>query len=178
VRFATGSGRRDDDEWFSENRTGRCRLAEPFLGRLRTGRAEILSVCRKVYAGPHAPIRLVTKDDQAFATRLKQAANQLVNFAGHYIVATWGCGAECLGGAVIDARSGKVSFLPYSVCCWGEGDPFYFRKDSRLIVLSGVLNEDSPKGAHFFELRDGAFLHVTSRAKDGTALSGIPKPAR
>ncbi|MBP2559656.1 hypothetical protein J2857_002425 [Neorhizobium galegae] len=132
----------------------------------------------KVYSGPHAPVKLVTRDDQAFATRLKQAAGQPVNFAGHYVLATWGCGAECLGGAVIDARSGKVAFLPYSVCCWGEGDPFYYRKDSRLIVFSGVLNEESPKGAHFFELRDGVFLHLTSRAKDGTALSGIPKPAK
>lgn len=132
----------------------------------------------KVYTGPHAPVKLVSKDDRAFETRLKQSVSQPVNFAGHYILATWGCGAECLGGAVIDARSGKVIFLPYSVCCWGEGDPFYFRKDSRLIVFSGVLNEESAKGAHFFELRDGAFLHVTSRAKDGVALSGIPKPAR
>jgi len=132
----------------------------------------------KVYAGPHAAVKLVTKDDQAFATRLKQASTQPVNFAGHYILATWGCGAECLGGAVIDARSGKVVFLPYSVCCWSEGDPFYYKKDSRLIVFSGVLNEESPKGAHFFEFRNDAFTHLTSRAKDGATLSGIPKPAR
>lgn len=139
---------------------------------------KFLQFAEEIYAGPHAPVRLVTKDDRAFATRLKQAAAQPVNFAGHYILATWGCGAECLGGAVIDARSGKVAFLPYSVCCWGEGDPFYYRKDSRLIVFSGVLNEEGPKGAHFFEFRDGTFLHLTSRAKDGTALSGIPKPPK
>jgi hypothetical protein len=132
----------------------------------------------KVYSGPSASVKLVTEEDRSFATRLRAAAKQPVNFAGHYILTTWGCGAECLGGAVIDARSGKVTFLPYSVCCWGEGEPFYYRRDSRLIVFSGVLNEESPKGAHFFELRDGVFLNVTSRAKDGTALSGIPKPAK
>lgn len=131
-----------------------------------------------VYSGATAPVKLVTEDDRSFATRLRAGAKQPVNFAGHYVLTTWGCGAECLGGAVIDARSGKVAFLPYSVCCWGEGEPFYYRKDSRLIVFSGVLNEESPKGAHFFELRDGVFLHVTSRAKDGTALSGIPKPVK
>jgi hypothetical protein len=129
----------------------------------------------RVYAGPHSPVNLVTKDDHAFATRLKQAGAQKVNFGGHYILSTWGCGAECLGGALIDVRNGKVTFLPYSVCCWGEGDPLYFRTDSRLIVLSGVLNEESPRGAHFFEFRDDVFVHLTSRTRDGAAIPGIPR---
>ncbi|MCC2613314.1 hypothetical protein [Neorhizobium petrolearium] len=132
----------------------------------------------KVYAGPSAPLRLATQDDREFATRLQEGAKRPVNFAGHHILATWGCGAECLGGAVIDARTGTVAWLPYSVCCWGEGEPFYFRKDSRLIVFSGVLNEESPKGAHFFEFRNGEFRHLTSRASDGSVLSGIPEPAK
>ncbi|MFB9952863.1 hypothetical protein ACFFP0_28795 [Rhizobium puerariae] len=132
----------------------------------------------KVYAGPNAPVKLSTEDERNFATRLRTAGKQPVNFAGHYILATWGCGAECLGGAVIDARTGKIAWLPYSVCCWGEGEPFYFRKDSRLIVFSGVLNEEGGKGAHFFEFRDGAFHHLTSRARDGATLSGIPEPAK
>lgn len=132
----------------------------------------------KVYEGPSAPLRPVTKDDREFATRLLEGMKQPVNFAGHYILATWGCGAECLGGAVIDARTGAIAWLPYSICCWGKGQPFYFRKDSRLIVFSGVLNEQSPKGAHFFEFRNGEFKHLTSRAQDGSILSGIPEPSK
>ncbi|WP_105383708.1 hypothetical protein [Neorhizobium alkalisoli] len=132
----------------------------------------------KIYAGPNALVRLATKDERNFATRLRRAVSQPANFAGHYIFATWGCGAECLGGAVIDARTGKVAWLPYSVCCWGKGEPFSFKNDSRLIVFSGILNEESPKGAHFFEFRNGKFKHLTSRAEDGSILSGIPKPAK
>lgn len=132
----------------------------------------------KVHAGPNAPVKLASEDERNFATRLREGAKRPVNFAGHYILTTWGCGAECLGGAVIDARTGRVAWLPYSVCCWGEGEPFYFRKDSRLIVFSGVLNEESPRGAHFFEFANGEFKHLTSRAQDGSIISGIPEPAK
>ncbi|WP_162894913.1 hypothetical protein [Rhizobium terrae] len=153
------------------------RLASPIVA-VADEVPKFMQFAEKVYVGPRAPARLATKDEQAFATRLREGAKRPVNFAGHYILATWGCGAECLGGAVIDARSGAVTWLPYSICCWGEGEPFYYRKDSRLIVFSGVLNEESQKGAHFFEFRNGSFHHLTSRAKDGSALPVPPAAGR
>ncbi|HAF21422.1 MAG TPA: hypothetical protein DCK93_00685, partial [Blastocatellia bacterium] len=62
----------------------------------------------EMYKGATAPL-VLTRADQTFKTRLRWAAkNQKPNFAGHYILTSWGCGAECVMGAVIDARTGKA----------------------------------------------------------------------
>ncbi len=51
----------------------------------------------------------------SFAALITESESQLVNFAGHYIFTTWGCGdSECVDGAIIDAKSGDVSRLPRS----------------------------------------------------------------
>ena len=63
-----------------------------------------------------API--ITKDDREFRTRLREAARGKANFAGHYVLTVWGCGATCLMGAAIDAKTGKVYRLPFTICCW------------------------------------------------------------
>lgn len=88
----------------------------------------------KIYQGPTAPLVLARKD-RTFKTRLQWAAKHLKpNFAGHYILTTWGCGAECLMGAVIDAKTGKVYWWNFTICCWplDKGDkfgPIAFRPD-------------------------------------------------
>src|SRR5574343_632720 len=35
-----------------------------------------------------------------------------VNFAGNYIITTWGCGTSCISGAMVDVRDGKIYDLP------------------------------------------------------------------
>jgi hypothetical protein len=74
-----------------------------------------------------------------FRTRLREAAREKPNFAGHFIVTTWGCGTECVEGAIIDARTGRVFMLPFTLCCWdpvvGVDDgfkPVEFRVNSSL----------------------------------------------
>src|SRR5262244_2754969 len=47
-------------------------------------------------------------DARTFRTRLGEALKEGVNFAGHYVVAGWGCGTGCVSGAIIDARTGSV----------------------------------------------------------------------
>ena len=123
---------------------------------------------KEMYKGSKAPLHL-TKDDLAFKTRLRWAAkNQKPNFAGHYILTSWGCGAECVMGAVIDAKSGKVYWWNFSICCWGTDtddkfNPIEFRRDSRLIVFSGLRNEkERDDGAHFYRFEDGRFVHIRS----------------
>ena len=123
----------------------------------------------KIYKGPTAPVR-ITKDDRAFKTRLQWAAKHLKpNFAGHYILTTWGCGAECLMGAVIDAKTGKVNWWNFTICCWGpaNGDrfnPIDFRPDSRLIVFTGLRNEkDGDDGAHFYLFDGGRFVATVAQ---------------
>src|SRR4051812_16159107 len=41
------------------------------------------------------------KNANMFRTNLRNAAKEGVNFAGHYILATWGCGTNCSQSAII-----------------------------------------------------------------------------
>jgi hypothetical protein len=69
------------------------------------------------FSGKTAPL-VLSGEARAFRTRLKEAAREKPNFAGHFIVTTWGCGTECVMGAVIDASTGRVFMLPTTLCCW------------------------------------------------------------
>lgn len=118
-----------------------------------------------IYKGPVAAPNLSSNSQaKTYRTRLREAAKGGVNFAGHYILASWGCGTSCATGAVIDARNGDVFFFPFSVCCWRNVDdgfqPIEFRKNSTLIVFAGLRNEQGAMGAHFYDFQSGNFIHL------------------
>lgn len=78
-----------------------------------------------------------------YRTRLRDAAKQGVNFAGHYAMAEWGCGSSCVVLAAIDLRNGKVTYFPATVSCDREKNcGARFRKDSRAVHVIGALNEE------------------------------------
>ena len=103
-------------------------------------------------------------DARSFRTRLTQAIRGDVNFAGHYIVAGWGCGTGCVSGAIIDARNGYV-YWPEQFNALGVGDtengyvdePVAYRKNSRLLVITGSPGRakdddpDLPSGEYYYE---------------------------
>lgn len=79
-----------------------------------------------------------------FRTNLRTAARDGVNFAGHYILTTWGCGTNCSQSAIIDARNGQVFFpevlegIGIGFCDISiETEPLVYEPGSRLLVLSG-----------------------------------------
>jgi hypothetical protein len=116
-----------------------------------------------IYRGPVGRLDLSSPEAFSYRTRLRAASQAPINFAGHFQIATWGCGAGCVTGAIVDAFTGRVTFLP-SVSTEGmeavmdeNFNAFEFRNNSRLIVLSGKLTENSARGAHFFAW-DGRFL--------------------
>jgi tetratricopeptide (TPR) repeat protein len=113
------------------------------------------------YIGKPAPVILNSKDKKMFRTTLRKAAKEPANFAGHYVLTTWGCGTSCINGAVVNLRTGEVVFLPGSICCWrGEGERLIFRLNSRLLVTAGIMNEKSDHGSHFFEFTGTKFKHL------------------
>jgi len=119
-----------------------------------------------------API-LATRDARLFRTKIREGARESPNFDGRYIVATWGCGTDCETGAVIDAISGKVIWLP--VVAGSPEDAgaepaahFHYRLDSCLLVMTGMIKEEPPMGTHYFVF-DGAKL---------TPVKTIVKPER
>lgn len=105
----------------------------------------------EAYTGKTAALDLRDPDARTYRTRLREAATQKPNFAGHYIVTAWGCGAQCLLPAIIDAKTGKVYF-PFTVCCWGSDvdDPLAYRLDSKLFIVNGSRNEEAVGGLYYY----------------------------
>lgn len=118
------------------------------------------------YAGKNAAV-IITGQDRTYRTRLREASQEKPNFAGHYILTAWGCGTGCLMGAVIDANTGTVHWFPHTICCWNEIErdesfrPIVFRSNSRLIVFTGLRNEqEGDQGAHFYEFDGTRFKYI------------------
>jgi hypothetical protein len=98
-----------------------------------------------------------------FRTELRRHAPHGPDFAGHYTLALWGCGAGCATGAVIDARSGQVWIIPFyfedvweggHIVC-GHGSAFDIA--SELLIISGRLSPGGKVGLHYFRWHDGKF---------------------
>lgn len=116
---------------------------------------------QSVYRGRNAQPIIRSEFDKAFMTRILDTEHQPVNFSGEYVLSAWGCGTNCLMGVAVNARTGNVVALPGSICCWdGDGEKLIYRQDSRLIVMTGLINEEGTHGAHFYELRGDEFTHT------------------
>jgi len=100
-----------------------------------------------------APVILSSSEDREFRTQLRKGAAHGPNFAGHYTVVVWGCGSSCTDWAIVDATSGRVTFLADLRAISGthviseksdtaEYWGLRFRADSRLIIVVGAPNED------------------------------------
>lgn len=118
------------------------------------------------FTGKAAKVRLVSADDKEYATRIREASHQRPNFAGHYVLASWGCGASCVSSVAIDAKTGHVAWLPFTVCCWDVDvkEPIESRRDSRLIVVHGSRNETG-SGTYYYVLDKGGFKLVKAVEK-------------
>jgi len=103
-----------------------------------------------------------------FRTKLREGAKTGPNFAGHYTLLMWGCGTDCMAVAVIDAKTGRVYFAPFTVSVSMKGD---FRIDSRLFIRNPPERNERPYGAEMLDVykpswhvwKDGRFLQVYPR---------------
>jgi hypothetical protein len=118
------------------------------------------------YKGPVAKARLSDENSRQYAAHLRSAKKGPVNFAGSGILAIWGCGASCVMGASVDARTGNVAWLPFTVCCWSTDitEPLEFRSDSRLLVVHGSRNETGPGSTvHYYTFDGKKFSELLTR---------------
>ena len=92
---------------------------------------------------------------------LRATEGRKPNFAGHYVLTSWGCGASCTMSAAIDTGTGTVSWLPFTVCCWAPeiAEPLQFRADSRLLIVHGSRNEHGG-GVHYYTIEGGQFSEL------------------
>src|SRR5258708_2111076 len=89
-------------------------------------------------------VDLSTRNARMYRTNLRNAGKEGVNFAGHYVLTTWGCGTNCTESAIIDARGGKVVFpgelagMAFGFCDFpDDAEPFVFKANSGLLIMNG-----------------------------------------
>jgi hypothetical protein len=122
---------------------------------------------KEIYKGkPAAPI--LSKSQRRYRTMIREGAKSKVDFAGHYTVPLFGCGAGCSGFYLVDSVTGKVydgftvADLPFS----------YFEKPgnentmrieyhacSRLLQVNGCPNETNC-GFYDYVMVDGVGLKL------------------
>lgn len=117
----------------------------------------------------------------------KELAKPGPDFAGHYVIVTWGCGSPCLMAAIVDLKTGRVYPPPFH---HGRGrsyfqvpwafpmtPPLAYRTNSRLLIAN-VCEEDTTVtvggqpdfeahrcGAHYFVMNPDR-LKLIGRALD------------
>ena len=107
-------------------------------------------------------LQLTTAQDQEFQSALRDAFRRSPDFADHHVLATIGCGASCVMVAALDKATGKVAWLPFTLCCWSAQtrEPIEYRRDSELLVLHGQRDEKGSEGPHHYRLVDGQFVEL------------------
>jgi hypothetical protein len=95
----------------------------------------------ETYNGQLAPPNIASDPNaRGFRTMIRRGCtSQGVNFAGHYTVAEWGCGAMCSMLAVVDRIDGRVYFtgIPFDTLDGHYGA--VYTPDSRMIVVNSEL---------------------------------------
>jgi hypothetical protein len=79
-----------------------------------------------------------------FRTRLRAGAAEGPNFAGHYVVVSWGCGTDCQNNAIVDVASGKVIVMGI-----GAELGVSFRLSSRLLIANAPEDFEARFGPPF-----------------------------
>ncbi len=85
------------------------------------------------FIGEIAPVDYSSNENAYnFRGQIKEQVKNGVNFAGHYIVVTWGCGTDCQAGVIVNAVDGKVYNLPFTTTVASCG--LKFNTDSSLFI--------------------------------------------
>ncbi len=145
----------------------------------------------EVFTGKPAGPVLITSEERRYQTVIRQGitkgwgvedgatGKELAvagpNFAGHYVIVTWGCGSPCLMAAIVDLKTGRVFPPPFH---HGPGHSYFqvpwafpaqalaYRLNSRLLIanicetdkavsVDGRTGYTAQKcGAHYFVMND------------------------
>jgi hypothetical protein len=100
--------------------------------------------------------QLVLERGHPFRTRMREVYSHEPNFAGHYILGSWGCGAPCQTVIIFDANTGR-EIDGIRVSAWAGSatfpcsidEPLDYRLNSRLLIVYGSL-DDQKTGIYYF----------------------------
>jgi len=125
---------------------------------------------KELFRGAPAPPKL-NHDQEMFRSVIRRGAKSKVQFAGHYTVPQFGCGAGCSAFAIVDSITGKVydgftiSDLPGK---WLErqreeqSTRIQFLPSSRLLKINGCPNE-SDCGYYDYVMEEGRGLKLVQK---------------
>lgn len=106
---------------------------------------------QEMFKGTPAPAKIIQQQAKTYRSVISDGAARGPNFAGHYTIVTWGAGMGSFSVAVVDARDGRVFFMPfesigragYGLNFEGEGEMNpAFRLDSNLLAFSGCPGKE------------------------------------
>ena len=101
-------------------------------------------------------------NSKRFRTMIRRAAQDGPNFADHYVLAVWGCGAGCAMFSIVDAIDGRVYDAPFTVSWTDEVDGGVgFVLNSRALHIIGSLNEGDNSADRWY-VWDGIRLRLQS----------------
>jgi hypothetical protein len=93
------------------------------------------------FRGEPASVKLTTPRTRMFRTMIREGAKEGPNFAGHYTLVIWGCGSDCKGFAIVDARTGNAycfaEVLGVTTMPFQQLPSLDYRIDSKLLVVRG-----------------------------------------
>lgn len=125
---------------------------------------------KEVYRGePAKPI--ITKEWLSSRTMIRRGADSDVEFAGHYTIPRWGCGADCNGFVIVDSINGKIyqglalEELPFNWEKAHGGDAvkrMEFHPNSRLLKVNACPDEANC-GLYDYLMVDGKGLKLIRR---------------
>lgn len=123
----------------------------------------------KVYRGKPAP-PVITKQFRMMRTMIQRGADSDVEFAGHYTVPRWGCGADCNGFVIVDSVSGKIydGLAVEELLKWEDAHPnvsvarMEFHPNSRLMKINACPNE-TDCGFYDYVMVDGKGLKLVRK---------------
>ncbi len=128
----------------------------------------------EAFSGKPAAVDFDTNTDaKLFRSAITSQVAEGANFAGHYAVATWGCGTECQGYAVTDVLTGKIiEYVPQHPFQASEG--LSFAANSNILVFNPKPEIAGRKTAteavrDDFEARKGRAYYLLTEKDNGEA---------
>lgn len=137
-----------------------------------------------IYTGPHAAPDLTEPQNYNFRTRIRAASRKAPNFAGRWVLVSWGCGTGCNDGRLVNIATGTVLSLPAAVISGPLPDPtadvYTYTRESRLLIVNGHDGESDITAyrPRCYVLNDGVTPDLTQQECSAPATLDIPYPIR
>jgi len=126
------------------------------------------------FEGTPKPVDFTTLPEaKTFYTMITKAISSGSNFAGHFTLASWGCGTDCFGYAVIDTKTGKIIAYSPANESYHLGD---FSLSNGILILEPVYAGQERKYYKVVEAQDGkSKLELTCTEISSKDMYGLPE---